>query len=203
MQTQVPPAATECIGLLGYHQRPFVRAHLADVNDAHLIDRINDLPSRLGPGNDLAAALYEAWQLLRRKRASNYFRRIWLITDGWTDSAESDLLSVVDEASQQDHINLNAIPVGPRPNVTLLERLVRATHGGKLIDPQSVVRNSDLLSDCDYRRTHDSEFHKPEAAIVCVDLSQSRGGPVVDRSVDLCARLVDIKRRLHGGAGGW
>lgn len=191
----------ECLGIVGYHETAFVRAHLSDVNSPTLLDRIEDLPSRIGQGNNLAAALRLALDLLGRKDA-RYFRRIWLFTDGNTASAPAELLQVADQAAAA-FVNINAVPVGHAYNDKLLESIVRRTHNGKYISPISFLQKTDVLASANYRRPSVSGNHRCEAAILCVDLSTNAlgrfgNGRMIDTIVDMSRRLVDLKRRMHG-----
>ena len=81
----------ECLGIVGYHGQAFVRAHLTNVNNDRLHERIADLPNRIGHGNDLAAGLKLSIELLARKDR-RFFRKIWLLTDGNTESKPAELL---------------------------------------------------------------------------------------------------------------
>jgi len=191
----------ECVGIVGYHETAFVRAHLSDVNSPTLLDRIEDLPSRIGHGNNLAAALRLAIDLLGRKD-NRYFRRIWLFTDGNTSSSQDELLQLADQASEA-FVNINAIPVGHSYNDSLLESIVRRTHNGKYISPISFLQKTDAVVSTDYRRPSSSDHHRCEAAILCIDLSPNAlhkfgNGRMIDSIVDMSRRLVDLKRRMHG-----
>ena len=201
---QIP---VECLGIVGFHRTPFVRAHLADVQSPTLLGRIDDLPGRVSDGNDLAAALGLSIDLLRRKDR-HHLKRLWLLTDGNTESPAEELLSLADQASAA-FININAIPVGMPYDGKLLESIVRRTHNGKYVSPQSFLRETDEVVAQDYRCRWEPGHHRCEAAILCVDLSAQSlrraesswafaGGRVIDQTVEICRRLIDLKRRVHG-----
>ena len=191
----------ECLGIVGYHGQAFVRAHLTNVNNDRLHERIADLPNRIGHGNDLAAGLKLSIELLARKDR-RFFRKIWLLTDGNTESKPAELLKLAGQAAD-NYINIYAIPVGPNYNGKLIESIVRRTHNGKYVSPVSFIQETDRLVKENYRHRANGQNHRHEAAIACLDLSanalRSSGRQrTIDTTVDFVRRLVDLKQRTHG-----
>ncbi len=200
--TAPPDAPHECFGIVGFHEKPFVRAHLSDVNSPTLNDRIDDLPNRVGHGNDLAAALTLATSLLARKDKS-FLRNIWLFSDGMTASSRAEVDQAAEFALAQ-FVNINVVPVGNQYDDGLLESIVRRTHNGKYVCPISFMQTTDELVNEGYRHPElDQSLIRNGATVVITDLSVNtlrrfENGRIIDVIVDLTTRLLDLNRRRYG-----
>ncbi len=191
------PISGDRVGLVGYHDKGFVRARPAEPYAHWLLERVQDLPNRLGGSwTNITDGLRQAVSLLQATPRGQ-LRRIWLLSDGYANREAHGLPEVL-EIARRHWINVNTIGFGDAFDEATLKNIAAATHNGKFVSVQSLRQ----LTDCLIRRDVRQQVrHRAETTIYAIDLSWSMTDPMdgkqkIEVVVEAMLRLLDYKQRL-------
>ncbi len=161
------------VALVGFHDRAFVIARLADVYAPWLQERSSRLHEKVaGTGTNITDGLRTAIDIVRSTPAG-LLRRIWLLSDGYPNREMVGIDGVVRDAVAA-HVNINTIGFGDSFDEALLRRIAGHTHNGKFFSVRSLRELTQALviagGDGSGRNRRN---HRSEATVLALDLSRS------------------------------
>jgi Mg-chelatase subunit ChlD len=175
------------VGLVGFNDTGFVIAKPTEAHASWLQERTRALHTKVaGNYTNMTAGLRTAIDLLKNS-PRGFYRRLWLLSDGYPNKETWSLMSVVSQA-REAYVNIMTIGFGDPTNYdeNLLRRISDATHRGAFLPVQSLRQLTDALIASDTGTNRKHHHSRAETTILCIDLSGSMLGSMEGR------RKIDV-----------
>lgn len=174
------------IGIVGFNDMGFVIARPAMAYTAELQARSRNLHRSIrGSYTNIADGLRKSLGLLE-KAPAGALKRIWLLSDGYSNKEADRIMDVVEEICIA-RVNVNTIGFGDSFDERLLKKIAFATHNGKYVRVKTLRNLTDALLLAERIPNGTKLYrHRMEWTVICVDLSGSMVNPMG------CKRKVEI-----------
>lgn len=182
------------VGLVGYNERAYPIAKLADPHAPWVMQRVISLPQRprYGSLTNMTAAINLGMDMLNRR--PNAVREIFLVTDGKANVEVAGLPAAV-RAARNAHIRIHACGMGYSFDGEQLRAIAGPT-GGRVVIARDLRAVSSNLTEIGHAIVN-QDRGKPSALVIAIDTSGSMNETITDGRTKLQACSEAVQHLLR------